>query len=47
MTVGQTGRLTRSLWPAITSVPVVESTVGQLLRDAVAEVPDAVALVAG
>ncbi|MDT7629791.1 MAG: fatty-acyl-CoA synthase [Pseudonocardiales bacterium] len=47
MTVGQTERLTRSLWPAITSVPVVESTVGQLLRDAVAEVPDAVALVAG
>jgi fatty-acyl-CoA synthase len=40
-------RLEKSYWPADTSVPVVECTVGQLLRDAAEEVPDNVALVAG
>ena len=40
-------RLERSLWPADTCVPVVECTVGQLLRDTAAELPDGVALVDG
>ncbi|HEY1966599.1 MAG TPA: AMP-binding protein [Pseudonocardia sp.] len=39
--------LTHSLWPADTSVPVVECTVGELLRDTAARLPDSVALVAG
>ncbi|GAA5151150.1 AMP-binding protein [Pseudonocardia eucalypti] len=40
-------RLTRSLWPADTSVPVAETTVGELLRDTAARAPDELALVAG
>jgi fatty-acyl-CoA synthase len=40
-------RLTESHWPADTSVPVVESTVGDLLREAAAEVPESTALVGG
>ncbi|HTK61165.1 MAG TPA: AMP-binding protein [Pseudonocardia sp.] len=40
-------RLTESHWPADTSVPVVESTVGDLLREAASEVPDSPALVGG
>ncbi len=36
-----------SLWPADTSVELVDLTVGQLLREAAAEAPDRVALVAG
>lgn len=42
-----TVRLERSHWPADLSVPVVECTVGRLLQDTAAAVPDAVALVAG
>jgi fatty-acyl-CoA synthase len=41
------GPLTASLWPADTSVPLVELTVGDLLREAAADAPDRVALVAG
>lgn len=40
-----TVRLERSMWPANTSQPVWETTVGELLRQAVAEVPDKTALV--
>jgi fatty-acyl-CoA synthase len=39
--------LTRSYWPADTSEPVLESTVGGVLREAAASNPDALALVAG
>ena len=39
--------LTESYWPADTTEPVVESTVGSVLRDAVAAAPQRVALVAG
>ena len=39
--------LTTSSWPLDDSEPVVESTVGQLLREAVAAAPDRTALVAG
>jgi fatty-acyl-CoA synthase len=39
--------LTTSYWPADTSEPVLEKTVGDVLREAAAEVPDQVALVAG
>ena len=39
--------LTESYWPADTSEPVLEMTVGGLLRRAAAERPDRVALVAG
>jgi len=38
---------TESYWPADLSEPVLESTVGAVLRDAVEAVPDGVALVAG
>src|SRR3954453_12853532 len=41
------GALTTSSWPADTSVPVLDVTVGQLLRDAVADVAERPALVAG
>ena len=39
--------LTESYWPADTSDPVRETTVGGLLRDAAAEAPDQIALTAG
>src|SRR5690349_24004940 len=39
--------LTQSYWPADTSEPIVESTVGDLLRAAAAAVPNRVALVDG
>jgi fatty-acyl-CoA synthase len=39
--------VTTSYWPADTSVPVLEQTVGDVLRGAAAERPDQVALVAG
>src|SRR3954447_4528159 len=39
--------LTSSYWPADTSEPVLELTVGRLLREAVADAPDRTALVAG
>ncbi|MDQ1438277.1 MAG: fatty-acyl-CoA synthase [Acidimicrobiaceae bacterium] len=39
--------LTTSYWPADTSEPVLEATVGEILRDAAATVPDRIALVAG
>src|SRR3954463_610702 len=39
--------LTSSYWPADTSEPVLELTVGGLLRRAVADAPDRTALVAG
>jgi fatty-acyl-CoA synthase len=39
--------LTQSYWPADDSEPIVESTVGDLLRAAAAAVPSRVALVAG
>src|SRR5512143_3814155 len=39
--------LTTSYWPADTSEPVLETTVGQILREAAAATPDATALVAG
>ncbi|NUP25100.1 MAG: AMP-binding protein [Nocardia sp.] len=37
--------LTESLWPADTGRPVLETTVGELLRQAAAEAPDRLALV--
>jgi fatty-acyl-CoA synthase len=39
--------LTSSYWPADTSVPLFETTVGGVLRQAAASSPDALALVAG
>src|SRR3954470_16420616 len=39
--------LTSSYWPADTSEPVLDLTVGRLLREAVADAPDRTALVAG
>ena len=39
--------LTTSYWPADTSVPVLELTVADILREAAAEMPDQLALVAG
>ena len=39
--------LTESYWPADTGEPIVEVTVGELLRQAAAEVPERTALVAG
>ncbi|MBV8986581.1 MAG: AMP-binding protein [Acidimicrobiia bacterium] len=39
--------LTEAYWPADTSVPLRNLTVGDLLREAAADSPDAVALVAG
>ena len=39
--------LTSSHWPAETSIEIVDTTVGGLLRDAAAEAPDRTALVAG
>src|SRR3954453_4434885 len=39
--------LTSSYWPADTSEPVLELTVGGMLRQAVADAPDRTALVAG
>ena len=38
---------TESFWPADESEPVLDLTVGQLLRDAAAEVPDRTALIGG
>ncbi|MBM4763789.1 AMP-binding protein [Bacillus sp. B15-48] len=40
-------RLTESYWPADTTQPLHDWTVGQLLRDVVREVPDRLALVEG
>jgi len=40
-------RLTVSYWPADTSVPLVDWTVGDLLRSAAAAAPERVALVEG
>ena len=37
--------LTQSLWPADTSRPVLDISVGQLLQQATAEAPDKLALV--
>jgi len=39
--------LTESYWPADRTLPVLETTVGGVLRDAAAEAPDRTALVAG
>jgi fatty-acyl-CoA synthase len=39
--------LTRSYWPADTSEPILETTVGGVLREAAASSPNALALVAG
>jgi fatty-acyl-CoA synthase len=39
-------RLTESYWPADTSSPILETTVGSALRDAASAAPDGVALVA-
>ena len=39
--------LTQSYWPADDSEPIVESTVGDVLRAAAAAVPDRVARVEG
>lgn len=47
MTAVGARRLTRSLWEADRSVPVLEVTLGQVLTDTAAEVPDRPALVAG
>ena len=41
------GGLTEARWPADTSVPLRNLTVGDLLREAAADSPDATALVAG
>src|SRR4051794_30347914 len=41
------GALSTSHWPADTSVPVLDVTVGGLLRDAAGDAPDRPALVAG
>jgi fatty-acyl-CoA synthase len=38
---------TQAYWPADTSVPLCDLTVGELLREAAAEAPEALALVAG
>ncbi len=38
--------LTTSYWPADVSVPVLEQTVGDVLREAAAEAPNQIALVA-
>ena len=40
-------QLTTSYWPKDESEPVVDTTVGQLLRDAAADAPDRTALIAG
>jgi fatty-acyl-CoA synthase len=39
--------LTTAYWPADTSVPVLETTVGGVLRDMAARMPDALAMVGG
>jgi fatty-acyl-CoA synthase len=39
--------LTTSYWPADTSVPILERTVGDILREVAASVPEQLALVAG
>ena len=39
--------LSESYWPADTSDPLIDSTVGGALREAAAAVPDKVALVLG
>ena len=39
--------LTTSYWPADTSEPVLETTVGDVLREAAAQAPDVIALVEG
>ena len=39
--------MTSSYWPADTSAAVLDSTIAAILRDAVADAPDRVALVAG
>ena len=41
------GPFTESYWPADTSAPILDWTVGEALRRTVAEAPDATALVAG
>ena len=41
------GPFTKSYWPADTSAPIVEWTVGEALRRVAAETPDTTALVAG
>ncbi|MCQ6281660.1 AMP-binding protein [Bacillus sp. EB600] len=45
--VFRTTRLTESYWPADTSRPLLDWTLGQALREAAAEVPDRIALVEG
>src|SRR3954452_16923505 len=42
-----TTRLTESYWPADTSRPLLDWTLGQALREVAAEIPDQVALVEG
>jgi fatty-acyl-CoA synthase len=39
--------LTKAYWPADTTVPVLETTVGGVLRAAAADSPDALAMVGG
>ncbi len=41
------GPFTKSYWPADTSAPIVDWTIGEALRRAVVEAPEATALVAG
>ena len=45
--VYKTTRLTESYWPADTSKPLVNKSIGQVLRDAAAKAPDRLALVEG
>lgn len=45
--VYKTTRLTESYWPADTSKSLVNKSIGQVLRDVAAEVPDRLALVEG
>jgi len=45
--VDRVTRLTESYWPADTSKPLLNKSIGQVLRDAVAAAPDRIALVEG
>ncbi len=44
-TMARTMTLTSAYWPADTSLPVLETTVGGVLRDAAADTPEGLALV--
>lgn len=45
--VYKTTRLTESFWPADTSKPLVNKSIGQVAQEAAAEVPDRIALIEG